>query len=107
MIKRLSAIALLSALVACASYDRTMLAAESGFEPTDEGFVFKTKAYTDMQEDSSGAEANRIKIMDDFARRNSVCPSGYNIDRREVIRRPKTALGISTLADIHYHASCK
>ena len=82
------------------------MAADSSFRSTETGFTFQSVASTNWQEDSSGAEANRVAVMEQFVERNGVCPDGYGVTDRDVIRRPATALGVTTLADIIYTAEC-
>lgn len=90
----------------CAKFDRETLARSSTFFPAEDGFVFKSEASTNMQEDSSGAERNRILVMEGYLKRNDVCSIGYVIVSRQVINRPKTFLGVKTLKDIIYTGRC-
>lgn len=90
----------------CATFDRETLARSSTFSPTEDGFIFKSEASTNMQEDSSGAERNRIMVLEGYLKRNDTCPTGYVIASRQVINRPKTFLGVKTLKDIIYTGRC-
>ncbi len=93
-------------LSACATFDRQDLARSSSFSPSADGFTFQSQASTNMQEDSSGAERNRIAVLEGFLKRNDICPSGYTVINRQVINRPKTMLGVKTLKDIIYTGRC-
>ncbi len=104
--KPIMTLCLLSSLTACAAVDRQTLNEQSNFMPVDGGFTYKAIANTNMQEDSPGAERNRIAVLEGYLKRNAVCPSGYTITNRRVINKPKTWLGVTTLKDIYYEGRC-
>lgn len=93
-------------LSGCATLDRQTLAQGSSFTPTAGGFSYRAAASTNMQEDSPGAERNRIAVLEGYLKRNAICPNGYTVTDRQVINRPKTFLGVTTLKDIIYTGTC-
>lgn len=96
----------LGGLASCASADRNYLSSHDSFTRTADGFVYVSHTSTNMQEDSSGAEKNRLIVMQRFVERNGLCPTGYTVIDRAVLNRPKTSLGVSTLKDITYTGRC-
>lgn len=93
-------------LASCAAVDRQQLASASQFTPGQNGFTFVAEANTNMQEDNPKAEAQRLLVMSQFNERNGTCANGYTVADRAVARRPPTALGVKTLAQITYRARC-
>ena len=91
-------------LTACARIDMDNL---SGIRPTEGGFVFRTIADTIYQEDDPEAERDRMNALGRFVEANALCPEGYEIVERQVVRRPPTFIGIDTLRDIYYTGTCR
>lgn len=94
------------AVSACASMDRGYLGTHSEYVPSESGFTFTAPTSTNMQQDSDGAERQRLRVMSEFAARNGTCPKGYQITSRHWIARPKTAIGVGTLGTLVYSARC-
>lgn len=90
-------------LTACARLDMDRL---SEIRPTDGGFVFRTFADTVYQEDDPEAEQDRTNALARFVEANALCPEGYEIVERQVVKRPPTWIGIDTLRDIYYTGAC-
>lgn len=93
-------------LTGCASIHMVDMTAQSRIEPTPSGFAFWTRANASWPEGSEHYESLRLQVMRQFATANGLCPGGYSVRDRQVIRRPAGLLGIDAERDITYRAHC-
>ncbi len=99
--KRLAVFAVL-ALMGCTAhtpgYDTT-------FRPLDDGtFQYEALGGRFYPPESAAAEANRLSRLKLYLTDNDLCPGGYEVFGRKVIRE---APGHSSLSRIFYRVRCK
>lgn len=93
-------------LSGCAGMDRYDTRKISKLATTDGGFTWSVSTSVSMPEDSDDAEAIRLQVMKDMVRENGICPNGFEIEKRQFLRRGSSPFGFE-MGDIVYHGGCK
>jgi hypothetical protein len=97
--------ALFVILLGCASMDRNL---NSSFEPYSDGFgqmMFRFRADTSDPENSTDAEAIRMKWLEEYLGSNNLCGQGYEILERTPAAVSAAAAGPAQ--SISYVGRCK
>ena len=90
----------------CAAIDRpAMTTFEPFHNPTPGGFKYRARADALHREDSSSAEAERMRWVEMYLEDNKHCPRGYEISERKTSVIQTGMFG--AVLDIFYSGRCR